>query len=100
MLGTLEIPVSPPIASCVGQVEVSGSCKCDVVGLVGATVSPVGRGGFGHHLGCVSPAKRLRVVSRGSDCHMGRMEVDVELEDTDSDTEPSACHVWNRLRKG
>jgi hypothetical protein len=93
MLGALEIPVSPPTASCVGQVEVSGSCKCDVVGMVGATVSPVGRG-------CESPAKRLRVVSRGSDCHTGGMKVDVELEDTDSDTEPSACHVWNRLRKG
>ena len=83
-----KIPVAPPVDSGGSLVEVSSA-------------SPGGRCGLGHHFGGGSSAKRLRVVSRGSNCRVGTgTVVGGELEDTDSETKPVASCVWNRLRKG
>ena len=83
-----KIPVAPPVNSGESLVGVSSA-------------SPGERCGLGHHFGGGSPAKRLRVVSCGSNCRAGtRTVVGGELEDTDSETEPVASCVWNRLRKG
>ena len=108
MSGSPKISVSPPVDSGESRGAVSGcvfgSTEFDVgahvTGMVEATASLEGWCGLGHHLGGASPAKRLRVASHGADCHVGRAEVDEELEDTDSDTEPVACRFWICLRKG